>query len=173
MAHAYGQPLSMETALQARNVQVSELTGIAEAWAGTKLVLVVSPRLHKVKTGGEVVERSLPEAYVSDYPVDGRPTYGFLEQRPKKDESRTFLERMKVPELTEWSALPLRQSLKAKVPEVWPHEGVCACGRRTFLFARCPRCIREEAADRHQEQLENVSRDVQEIGATIRWRPRI
>ena len=105
------------------------------------------------------MERSLPEAYVSDYPVEGRPTYGFLEQRPKKDESRTFLERMKVPELTEWSALPLRQVLKAKVPEVWPHEGVCACGRRTFLFARCPRCIREEAAERHQELLDRENDD--------------
>ena len=34
VAQAYGHPLAMETALQARNVQVSELTGIAEAWAG-------------------------------------------------------------------------------------------------------------------------------------------
>ena len=31
VAHAYGRPLAMELALQARNVQVSELTGIAEA----------------------------------------------------------------------------------------------------------------------------------------------
>ena len=154
MAHAYGRPLAMELALQARNVQVSELTGIAEAWAGVKIILVSGPRLNKVRTGAEVVERSLPEAYVGDYPVESRPTYGLIEKCPKKDESRALLERMKVQESENWSALPLDRALKTKSPEVWSHEGVCACGRRTYIFARCLRCIREEAAERHQEQLE-------------------
>ena len=154
VAHAYGRPLAMELALQARNVQVSELMGIAEGWAGVKLILVSGPRLNKVRTGTEVVERSLPEAYVEDYPVENRPTYGIMEECPKKDEVRALLERMKVRESENWSAVPLDQTLRARSPEVWSHEGVCACGRKTYLFARCPRCIREEAAERHQEQLE-------------------
>ena len=31
--------------------------------------------------------------------------------------------------------------------EVWDHDGVCACGTRTYLFSRCPSCIQAEASD--------------------------
>ena len=29
--------------------------------------------------------------------------------------------------------------------EVWDHDGVCACGKKTYLFSRCPSCIQAEA----------------------------
>ena len=37
--------------------------------------------------------------------------------------------------------------MERKAVDVWRHTGQCACGRRTFLFARCPKCIQEEAIE--------------------------
>ena len=30
---------------------------------------------------------------------------------------------------------------------LWDHEGLCICGKRTYLFSRCPACIEKEAVD--------------------------
>ena len=40
---------------------------------------------------------------------------------------------------------------------VWEHHGVCRCGRRTYMFGQCLKCIRDEAVDRHEAQLEEVA----------------
>ena len=31
--------------------------------------------------------------------------------------------------------------------EVWDLDGVCACGKKTYLFSRCPNCIQAEALE--------------------------
>ena len=31
--------------------------------------------------------------------------------------------------------------------ELWDHDGTCVCGKRTYLFSRCPSCIEQEALD--------------------------
>ena len=40
------------------------------------------------------------------------------------------------------------EAVLASVPkDMWTHSGRCFCGRKTYLFGRCPKCIREEAQD--------------------------
>ena len=38
---------------------------------------------------------------------------------------------------------------------MWDHNGVCACGRRTFLFGQCMRCLAVDRADAEKEQAAN------------------
>ena len=62
--------------------------------------------------------------------------------------------------------------------EVWEHDGLCPCGKKTYLFSRCPACIEKEAQDEVVEMQERVdaaeSRDIEddldlalEVGALV------
>ena len=37
---------------------------------------------------------------------------------------------------------------------MWEHQGKCQCGQRAFLFALCPRCLKEEALEKTAEEVE-------------------
>ncbi len=39
---------------------------------------------------------------------------------------------------------------------VWEHDGQCQCGRRTFLFGQCVKCLREEMAEKGRELVERA-----------------
>ena len=43
---------------------------------------------------------------------------------------------------------------------IWQHDGKCSCGRRTFLFGRCPRCIKEEAQESLNRKMEEEPAEV-------------
>ena len=36
---------------------------------------------------------------------------------------------------------------------MWEHNGVCHCGRRTYLLSQCLRCLKEELLERQEEEL--------------------
>ncbi|CAJ1333746.1 unnamed protein product, partial [Effrenium voratum] len=42
---------------------------------------------------------------------------------------------------------------------MWEHDGLCACGKRTYVFSRCPTCIRREAQDAVVEAQERKERE--------------
>ena len=50
--------------------------------------------------------------------------------------------------------------------EMWDHDGLCACGKRTYLFSRCPACIEQEALDTAVEIAEREDLEVR--GSTDR-----
>ena len=58
----------------------------------------------------------------------------------------------------ELSAVPWEEVLSHR-RERWAHSGRCQCGRRTFLFGRCPTCINEEAAEMKQEAERRVDEE--------------
>ena len=37
---------------------------------------------------------------------------------------------------------------------MWEHDGVCGCGRRTYLFGQCFRCLKEEADEAEKVRAE-------------------
>ena len=41
----------------------------------------------------------------------------------------------------------IRSMLDEPSREVWDHDGVCSCGKETYLFSRCPSCIQAEALE--------------------------
>ena len=68
-----------------------------------------------------------------------------------------------------WDGL---MQIKARL--IWNHDGKCSCGRRTFLFGRCPKCIKEEAQGRLQEKLEEevvIRHDVEILARQGRTEP--
>ena len=48
---------------------------------------------------------------------------------------------------------------REKDREMWEHDGLCACGKRTYVFSRCPTCIRREAQDAVVEAQERKERE--------------
>ena len=50
--------------------------------------------------------------------------------------------------------------------DMWDHDGLCACGKRTYLFSRCPSCIEQEALDTAVEIAEREDLEVR--GSTDR-----
>ena len=43
--------------------------------------------------------------------------------------------------------------------EIWEHEGLCACGRRTRLFGQCMQCIAAEHAENVQARADQEAAD--------------
>ena len=37
---------------------------------------------------------------------------------------------------------------------MWDHDGVCACGKRTYLFCQCFKCLQEEMRDDERKRAE-------------------
>ena len=44
--------------------------------------------------------------------------------------------------------------------EMWDHDGLCVCGKRSYLFSRCPSCIEQEALDTAVEIAEREDDEV-------------
>ena len=93
------------------------------------------------------MKQSLPEAF-QPHPLKAIPRFGILDRNvPNREEMVELLQALGIPEMesmqkiswTEWFDNPSR--------EMWKHTGKCACGRRTFLFGQCMRCIAQEHGD--------------------------
>ena len=50
--------------------------------------------------------------------------------------------------------------------EVWDHDGVCACGKKTYLFSRCPNCIQAEALETAAEMVSRQD-EAADPGSTV------
>ena len=37
---------------------------------------------------------------------------------------------------------------------MWDHDGLCSCGKRTYLFSQCFKCLQEEALDDERRRAE-------------------
>ena len=86
--------------------------------------------------------------------------YGMMKKNmPLQDEVRQFMESTEVELLEAWASAAWEDILTAKGQEVWAHEGKCACGRKTYLFGQCSRCLKEEAMGRHEEPMEKIGLD--------------
>ena len=53
------------------------------------------------------------------------------------------------------------ECLAAKSREMWRHDGSCPCGKRTYLFGQCGKCMRADAVIRDQ-QIEQAVADVEQ-----------
>ena len=54
----------------------------------------------------------------------------------------------------------IRGMLEEPSREMWDHDGLCSCGKRTYLFSRCPACIEQEALDTAVEIAEREDLEV-------------
>ena len=147
VALGYAKPALLEVALQARNVQREEVSRIAGSWGKVRMILAWRPRLGKAGVGVKLLESALPEAFDQSFPVAGPPAHGIMDGTgPGYEETRELLEKLGVSSVRSISEVDWQEVLSARGTEMWEHDGLCACGRRTYLFGRCGRCLKEDAS---------------------------
>jgi hypothetical protein len=78
------------------------------------------------------------------FPIEPVKGYGIGAHGSKEAELAEALQLGRVKSLVE---LPLASLAREEGREVWEHDRKCACGRRSYVFARCVSCIEKEAAD--------------------------
>ena len=127
-------PLVVELTLQARNLQRKEARAAGEAWAGIKAIWSLRPRLWRTQSGHQEIAESCPELQ-KDFPEPPLRGFGVVGKIAAGDEVLRCL-RLDGSKGIEESSI--RGMLSEPSREMWDHDGLCSCGKRTYLFSRCP-----------------------------------
>ena len=148
------KPLVLELMLQMRNVQWEEAHRIAEAWGKVRVVVAQRPSFGRARPLFEYFEKCCPE-FFKEFPVEGPELFVVLGRTSSRhDEIKSFLDRWGVAVVRSLEDVPLAGSLDRPAREMFAHEGTCPCGKRTYLFGRCPSCIKKEADEELEQVLE-------------------
>ena len=137
-------PLVVELTLQARNLQNREVRQVGSAWSKIKGVWSVNPRVWKTQIGAEDVMQACPEIR-KEFSVEPLKGFGVSTKQGRPDDTAAMFETLRLSKVEGIDALNLRSLLLEPSREMWEHSGVCSCGKRTYLFSRCPACIEKEA----------------------------
>ena len=129
-------PLVVELTLQARNLQRKEARAVGEAWAGIKAIWAVRPRLCTQQGHLEVAE-ACPELK-KDFPEPPLRGFGIVGKQALGAE---VLRSLRLDAVRSIDDASIRGMLDEPSRPLWDHEGLCICGKRTYLFSRCPACI--------------------------------
>ena len=136
-------PLVVELTLQARNLQRKEARAVGEAWAGIKAIWAVRPRLWRTQQGHLEVAEACPELK-KDFPEPPLRGFGIVGKQALGAE---VLRSLRLDAVRSIDDASIRGMLDEPSRPLWDHEGLCICGKRTYLFSRCPACIEKEAVD--------------------------
>ena len=136
-------PLVVELTLQARNLQRKEARSAGEAWAGLKAVWSIRPKLWKTQSGHSEVAEACPEL-ARDFPEPPVRRFGIVGKIAAAEE---VLKALRLDAARSIEDSSIRGMLDEPSRELWDHDGTCVCGKRTYLFSRCPSCIEQEALD--------------------------
>ena len=136
-------PLVVELTLQARNLQRKEARAVGEAWAGIKAIWAVRPRLWRTQQGHLEVAEACPELK-KDFPEPPLRGFGIVGKQALGAE---VLRSLRLDAVRCIDDASIRGMLDEPSRPLWDHEGLCICGKRTYLFSRCPACIEKEAVD--------------------------
>ena len=133
--------LAVELTLQARNLERKEARAAGSAWAG--IIGVWCVRLWRSQVGHAEVAEACPEMNKPfvEPPLRG---YGIMGKVTLGDE---VLKVLRLGGARSIEDAAIRSMLDEPSREVWDHDGVCACGKKTYLFSRCPNCIQAEALE--------------------------
>lgn len=164
VALGYARPLCLEQAMMTRNVQHSEATQIGQAWGNVSAVFIYEPRMSRKELQKEKLKAACPKLFARDFPVPDRRTLAIKNQKsPLYNDTKAFIAEMKVEVVADMNSVPLDQLVSQPSELMWEHDGKCTCGRKTFLFGQCPKCLREEAAEKIVDRVEAARElDVQE-----------
>ena len=147
-------PLVVELTLQVRNLQLKEVQKVGSSWSRIKGVWSVNPRVWKSQIGAEDIAQACPELK-KKFSVEPLKGFGVSTKHGRPDDTVAMFEALRLAKVDSLDAINLRSFLSEPAREVWEHEGLCVCGRRTYLFSRCPACIEKEA----HEALESILDD--------------
>ena len=144
VAMAYAHPGCLEQVLATRNVQPAELPEICQPWGNVAAVVIQEPRLSKKGVQLDKIKLACPEMFQA-YPIQPRRTLSWKDSKAIHYlETKALLEAAKVEVVENIGAIPSINLLQVPPLLMWEHEGRCPCGKRTFLFSQCPKCLRED-----------------------------
>ena len=116
-----------------------------EAWGKVRVVVAQRPSFGRARPLLEYFEKCCPE-FFKEFPVEGPELFVVLGRTSSRhDEIKSFLDRWGVAVVRSLEDVPLAGSFNRPAREMFAHEGTCPCGKRTYLFGRCPSCIKKEA----------------------------
>ena len=93
-----------------------------------------------------------PEFFAS-YPVASRRTLGWKDEKSLHYlETKAFFEAAHIKVATSFSAVPLGALVEIPPTLMWEHQGRCQCGRRSYLFGQCSKCLKEEMLEKAAEE---------------------
>jgi len=164
IAAAYAKPLCLEHALQTRNVQRKEAHILAQAWGNVALVLIHEPRMSRKALSLDKIKIAMPELFATDFPISDRRVIALKDQKSAHYIStKEFYHELKVAVADSVADVSLDHLIQHPPLLMWEHNGVCSCGKRTFLFGQCPKCLAEEEAAQAIDRIE-ASREINELG---------
>ena len=94
----------------------------------------------------------MPEMFKKDHPWEGPPCIGVNNRgAPLAGDQQRLFSDLQVIQVTDLKDVMVRPLLEQPGRLIWNHNGLCHCGRRTFLFSQCDQCAEREAIDRQLE----------------------
>jgi len=93
-----------------------------------------------------------------DFPGPSIRTYGIEPESstPLVDEIRMLFRALHLDALESVTSTSWDEIVMIPSWETWQHDGVCMCGRRTFLWRMCSKCLKEAAAQLKAEEKAEV-----------------
>ena len=171
VAAVYGHPGSLEQVFATRNVQPAELPEIAQAWGNVSAIIVQEPRLSKKGVQLESIKLAAPELF-QDYPVRSRRTVSWKDTRILHyNDTKEFFRLAKIEVSEEFGSIPFPGLLEEPSLLMWEHQGRCPCGKRSYLFGQCPKCLKEEIEIKNEEQWNKEVPDLSLIHISEPTRP--
>ena len=129
-----------------------ELPEVAQSWGKVAAILVHEPRLSKKGVQLEVLKMAAPE-FFAGYPIASRRTLGWKDEKSLHYlETKAFFEAAHIEVVTSFSAVPLGALVEIPPTLMWEHQGRCQCGRRSYLFGQCSKCLKEEMLEKAAEE---------------------
>ena len=113
---------------------------------------MLRPRLWRTQSGHQEIAESCPELQ-REFPEPPLRGFGVVGKIAAGDEVLRLLRLDPSKGIEEAS---VRGMLAEPSREMWDHDGLCARGKRTYLFSRCPSCIEQEALDTAVEIAETL-----------------
>ena len=154
----YGRPCHFEAVLASRKVQVTELYSLAQAWGNVAAVVIELPRFSRSR--GVQLDKlrvAAPELFL-EYPVPPlRLLACHYTKLPDYVAIKDLLRLAHVESFTTYGAIPLEQFAELPARLMWEHTGRCPCGKRSYLFAQCPGCLRQDAQEVELLRLEQAA----------------
>ena len=146
VALAYGHPGALEQVFATRNVQVAELPELAQAWGNVNMIVIQEPRMSRRSVGLKVLRTACPELF-QPYPVESRRTITWKDTKIQHYvETKELLTAADVQVVANFQLIPFMVLMDLPATLMWEHQGKCPCGKRTYLFGLCPKCLKEDAA---------------------------
>jgi hypothetical protein len=157
IAMGLSRPFLLEQALSTRNVQRREVYTIAQAWGNVSAIILHEPRMSKQGLPVENLKIAVPEFFDMTFPVPALRCFAIKESKSSDYKAlKELYGTFKVNVVDDLGQIQLDSLALEPARLMWEHSGECACGRRTYLFGQCTKCLKIEASEIAAEVEDNA-----------------